>query len=248
MHFTKSNIQVLFLHIPISPHLVSFWTRVNVLGSIRQNIAECSDSHGSLVVRDRRNHQFISLQREVDGYSIFLYTLFVTRCPFITGGRRPSERLPCSGFFIRNAPISGRLSAQHRSIALRAVVIQSPTTVRHAPRPFETYCSVCARDKYTLPRSTHTPFVSFVFTVLRISMRFKRSVKRGPKTGLTRTRTFHGSFNDNLLPLWYFGQLILFDLFLSVRSRNIVYTHSQLDFFYRLEYHKLSYNPRDNFW
>lgn len=177
----------------------------------------------------------------------YFYTCLKRAVLFITGGRRPSERLARVFFFIRNAPISGRLSARHRSIALRAIVIQSPTTVRHAPRPFETYCSVCARDKYTLPRSTHTVRLVRFYRFANIRAIFERSVERGPKTGLTRTRTFHGSFNDNLLPLWYFGQLISLNLFLPVRSRNIVYTYSQLDFFYRFEYRKSSSSPRDNF-
>lgn len=90
----------------------------------------------------------------------------------------------------------------------------------------------CVWRIHTASFDVHTPFVSFVFTVLRISVRFERSVKRGPKTGLTRIHTFHGPFNDKLSPLWHFGRLILLDyfiLFLSVRWRNIVRTYPQLD-------------------
>lgn len=104
-------------------------------------------------------------------YTVFLYTLFVTRCSFITGGRRPSKRLPLLFFFFfhRNTVYREdyRLNTLNdRSLweSREASVIQSPTTatIRHASRPFETYCSVCSWRIHCF--GTHrSPFSFFPF-------------------------------------------------------------------------------------
>lgn len=100
-------------------------------------------------------------------YSIFLYALFVTRCSFITGGRRPSKRLSLLFFFIRNTVyrIDYRLNTLNdRSLwkSREASVIQSraTATIRHAPRPFETYCSVCSWRIHCF--DTHRSLLSFL--------------------------------------------------------------------------------------
>lgn len=100
MHFTKSNIQVVFLHVP-TPHLIS--------SHFRKRGSTYSDRFVKVSLNSAKATDPLSRPIEVSASlfcynnvksigSVFLYTLFVTRCPFITRGRRSSERLPCLVF------------------------------------------------------------------------------------------------------------------------------------------------------